>query len=108
MFTVPGPPTRVKFALVGLIVDVHVGGAPSWVTVNVRPATVSVPVRGDVNGVDHADVGDRPDFRPCVASKFFLNERQLRRHQLVYLLMCQSIRLREPLILQPFTRQRDV
>ena len=40
---------RVKLALVGLIVDGHAGGAPSWLTVNVCPATVSVPDRGDVD-----------------------------------------------------------
>jgi len=44
--TVPLPPFAGSVVLLGEIVNVH--GAPGWVTVNVCPAIVSVPVRSVV------------------------------------------------------------
>ena len=46
--TVPLPTAAVGDALVASSVNVH--GAAAWVTVNVCPAIVSVPVRGLVVG----------------------------------------------------------
>jgi hypothetical protein len=42
--TVPLPADESGFAEVGAMVAAH--GTPAWVTVKVRPPTVSVPVRG--------------------------------------------------------------
>jgi hypothetical protein len=46
--TVAPPPDAVAFAEGPEIVGTH--GVPAWVTVKVRPPTVSVPVRGLVVG----------------------------------------------------------
>ena len=46
--TLPLPAPLPKFALGALNPNVHVGGAPACVTLNVCPAIVSVPLRSDV------------------------------------------------------------
>jgi hypothetical protein len=46
---VPEPATSDTFAEAGAIVGAQ--GAPAWVTLNVLPPTVTVPVRGEVVGL---------------------------------------------------------
>ena len=48
--TLAAPPPLGNGALVGAIAKVH--AAPLWVTVNVLPAIVIVPVRGEDEGLE--------------------------------------------------------
>lgn len=49
-FTLPGPPVASNDRLMGERVKVQPPDAPDWVTVNVSPAIVIVPIREVVPG----------------------------------------------------------